>query len=173
MGVADRLVSEVFRSNEEISSLLKRTIKQELGMTVAEFSERAKIPASTLYKILSGERDPKMETFRRIVCTIREIEGVKQRGFIAVIVSRGILDNIEMRDVTFGDKRRTLKEYAVTNMEDAIIAGVQAEKDGAAALVCAPICSPTIEKITNIPVATIRPRSSVIEAIKLAAKKSG
>ena len=63
-------------------------------MTVGEFSERAGIPASTLYKILSGERDPKMETFRRIVCTIREIEGVKKHGFIAVIASRGILKSI-------------------------------------------------------------------------------
>ena len=156
-----------------IDSAISEAIKQELGMTVGEFSERAGIPASTLYKILSGERNPKMETFRRIVCTIREIEGVKKHGFIAVIASRGFLDNVEMKDVTFGEKRRKLKEYAVTNMEDAIIAGVQAEKDGAAALVCAPICSPIIEKITNIPVATIRPRSSVIEAIKLAAKKSG
>ncbi|HDM36582.1 MAG TPA: helix-turn-helix domain-containing protein [Candidatus Syntrophoarchaeum butanivorans] len=172
MGVADELISEVFGSNKEFSSLLRRTIKQRLGMTVGEFSERSGIPVSTLYKILSGERDPNLRTLRRIINTIKEIEGVKKGRFIAVIASRGILDNIEMREVSFGDKSLDIREYAVTTMEDAIIAAVQAERDGAAALVCAPICSPTVEKIIRIPVATIKPKGSVIEAIKLAVRKA-
>ena len=42
-------------------------------------------------------------------------------------------------------------------MEEAIIAAVNAERDGAKALVCAPIVGPTVEKILNIPVTTIAP----------------
>lgn len=56
-------------------------------------------------------------------------------------------------------------------MEEAIIAAVNAERDGAKALVCAPIVSPTVEKILNIPVTTIIPKSSLIDAIELALKK--
>ncbi|MDD3316175.1 MAG: transcriptional regulator, partial [Methanosarcina sp.] len=52
-----------------------------------------------------------------------------------------------------------------------IIAAVNAERDGAKALVCAPIVSPTVEKILNIPVTTIIPKSSLIDAIELALKK--
>ncbi|MHC1567779.1 MAG: helix-turn-helix domain-containing protein [Candidatus Syntropharchaeia archaeon] len=171
MRIADELISEVFNSGKDLSSLLTKTIKQKLGMAVGEFSQRAGIPVSTLYKILSGDRDPNLRTFKRIVDTIREIEGIKERKFIAVIATRGVLDNIEKKEIIFGDKKIDIKEYAVTNMEEAIIAAVQAEKDGASALVCAPICSSTVEKVISIPVATIKPKSSVIEAIKLAAKK--
>ncbi|OFV68521.1 MAG: XRE family transcriptional regulator [Candidatus Syntrophoarchaeum caldarius] len=173
MGVADELLSEVFGSNEEISTLLGRTIKQKLGMTVGEFSKQSGIPASTLYKILSGERDPNLRTFRKIISTIREIEnmGAEERGFIAVIASRGILDNIEMKEIFANDINIGIKEYAATNIEDTIVAAIQAERGGASAIVCAPICSPTIEKIVEIPVATIKPKSSVIEAIKVAKKK--
>jgi predicted transcriptional regulator len=64
-----------------------------------------------------------------------------------------------------------VREYAAYTMEDAIIAAVRAERDGASALVCAPIVSPTIEKILSIPVATINPTSSIIRAIELAARK--
>jgi predicted transcriptional regulator len=56
-------------------------------------------------------------------------------------------------------------------MEEAIIAAIQAEKRGASALVCAPIVSPTVEKIVDIPVTTIKPDPGLMEAIKLAAKK--
>ncbi len=58
-------------------------------------------------------------------------------------------------------------------MEEAIVAAIKAERDGATALVCAPIVSPTVEKVLTIPVATIMPRDSLMAAIQLAAKKLG
>ena len=56
-------------------------------------------------------------------------------------------------------------------MEEAIIAAIKAERDGAKAVVCAPIVSSTIEKVLRIPVAIIMPRDSLFEAIELAARK--
>ncbi|MDO9516543.1 MAG: transcriptional regulator, partial [Methanosarcinaceae archaeon] len=44
-------------------------------------------------------------------------------------------------------------------------------REGAKAVVCAPIVSTTVEKILRIPVATIMPKNSMIEAIELAARK--
>lgn len=64
-----------------------------------------------------------------------------------------------------------IKEYAVTTVEETMILAIQAGKEGASALVCAPIVSPTVEKIVNLPVTTIKPRASVSRAIEQAAKK--
>jgi len=56
-------------------------------------------------------------------------------------------------------------------MEEAIIGAVRAEREGARALVCAPIVSPTVEKIIKIPVSAIMPKDSLLEAIENVARK--
>jgi predicted transcriptional regulator len=82
-----------------------------------------------------------------------------------------VLDNIVETKRKIAGRLVTIREYSATSMEEAIIAAVTAERDGAKALVCAPIVSPTVEKILNIPVTTIIPRNSLIDAIELALKK--
>jgi predicted transcriptional regulator len=57
-------------------------------------------------------------------------------------------------------------------MEDAIVAAVMAEKDGALAIVCAPIVAPTIQKILTVPVSIVIPRDSILKAIEVAAQKA-
>jgi predicted transcriptional regulator len=173
MTVADDIVTEIFVQDKELPEVLTKGIKQRLGLSIGEFSEKSGIPASTLYKILSGERDPNMRTLRRILTTVKEIENgsATKKKFIAMICSRGCLDMLEKTTVNTEKDTFDIKEYAVTTIEEAIIAAIQAERDGAAALVCAPIVSPTVEKIVTIPVATIRPTASVARAIELAAKK--
>jgi predicted transcriptional regulator len=64
-----------------------------------------------------------------------------------------------------------VKEYPASTMVEAIIAAVKAERDGALAIVCAPIIAPTIEKILRIPVQVVIPKDSVTRAIDLAAQK--
>ncbi|MBE0516256.1 MAG: helix-turn-helix domain-containing protein [Methanophagales archaeon] len=173
MTVADDIVTAIFMQDKELTDIVAKAIKQRLGMSIGEFSEKSGIPASTLYKILSGERDPNLRTLRRIITTVREIErgSPQKKKFIAVIGARGVLDGIEKDEINFNNEIIVIKEYAVTTIEEAIIAAIQAERDGASALVCAPIVSPTVEKIVTIPVATIRPTSSVTRAVELAAKK--
>ncbi len=174
MTIADEIVAEIFGQDKPLPDVLSRAIKQKLGMSIGDFSERSGIPASTLYKILSGERDPNLRTFRQILTTIKEIEGTdtrKKHKFIAVLGTRGVLDWIEQRTITVGRETMDIKEYAVTGIEEAIIGSMQAERDGASALVCAPIVSSTVEKVVTIPVATIRPKTSVTRAIEFIAKK--
>jgi len=175
MNIADDIVTEIFRQDKALSGILSKAIKQKLGMSIGEFSEKSGIPASTLYKILSGERDPNLRTFRRIVTTINEIEGVytkdRKKKVIAVVGTRGVLDGIEKGEVQSGVENFEIKEYAITSIEEAIIRAIQAEREGVSALVCAPIVSSTVEKIVNLPVATIRPRSSIVRAIEFVAKK--
>jgi len=51
------------------------------------------------------------------------------------------------------------------------IQSIRAERDGASALVCAPIVSSIVEKVVTIPVVTIMPQKSTLIALKTAAKK--
>ena len=168
--ISDDVILAVFVSDEQFRNVLSRVIKDELGMTAIEFSKCASIPHSTLYKILSGHREPNVKTLRAIVHAIRELEG-REKNFIAVIAARPVLDRITERQLLIGGESVVVREYAAATMEDAIIAAVRAERDGASALVCAPIVSPTVEKILSIPVATINPTSSIVRAIELAARK--
>jgi len=123
-----------------------------------------------VYKILSGHREPNITTLRQIAKTIRQLES-SDDNFIAIIAARPVLDKISEKKMKIGDKMLTLREYSATTIEEAIIAAIRAERDGAAALVCAPIVSPTVEKILTIPVATIIPKESVLRAIEVAARK--
>ncbi len=171
MNSAEKVMRSAFESDEFFQETLSRVIKDDLDMTGAEFSEISGIPASTLYKILSGHRDPNMKTVRQIVKTIKEIQGAEHGDFIAVIAARPVLDNIIEKKMNIEGQLITIREYSATSMEEAIVAAIRAERDGATSLVCAPIVSPTVEKVLTIPVATIMPRDSLITAIKLAAKK--
>jgi predicted transcriptional regulator len=74
--------------------------------------------------------------------------------------------------VRVGGRDVKVKEYPATTIEEAIIAAVNAEKDGAVAVVCAPIVAPTIEKLLSIPVSVIIPSESLLKAIEIAAEKS-
>ena len=65
-----------------------------------------------------------------------------------------------------------VREYPVHTMEDAIVSAVRAEREGAIAIVCAPIVSSVIEQMVHIPVATIVPKDSVQRAIEVAARKA-
>ncbi|MCL7415226.1 MAG: helix-turn-helix domain-containing protein [ANME-2 cluster archaeon] len=171
MNSAEKVTRSAFESDEVFRETLSKVIKDDLDMTAAEFSEISGIPASTLYKILSGHRDPNMRTVREIVRTIKKIEGVEHGEFIAVIAARPVLDSIIEKKMNIDGQLITIREYSATSMEEAIVAAIRAERDGATSLVCAPIVSPTVEKVLTIPVATIMPRESLITAIKLAAKK--
>jgi predicted transcriptional regulator len=171
MDAADKITDAVLESDGKFREVLSSVIKDELGLTAIEFAEKADIPQSTLYKIMSGKREPNMKTLRQIIKTIKKIEGTEKGNFIAVIAARPVLDNISETKRKICGNLCTIREYSATSMEEAIIAAVRAERDGAKALVCAPIVSTTVEKILRIPVATIMPKNSLIEAIELVAKK--
>jgi predicted transcriptional regulator len=171
MSKVDKIINAVFESDEDFRDILFTTIKEDLNKTIAEFAEQAGIPASTLYKIMSGTREPNIKTLRQIIKTIKKLEGSEKGEFIAVIAARPVLDNISETKRKISGNLCTIREYSATSMEEAIIAAVHAERDGAKALVCAPIVSPTVEKILRIPVATIMPKNSLFDAIELVAKK--
>ena len=168
---SEDLIKAAVESDEAFIKEFGRIIKEELHITAAEFSERSGMPPSTISKLLSGHREPNIKTLRQIVAVLRKMEGSEKHDFIAVIAARPVLDYISEKKLKLGGRLLTIREYSATSMEEAIIAAIKAERDGAKAPVCAPIVSTTVEKVLRIPVASIMPRDSLIAAIELAAKK--
>ncbi|UCE37644.1 MAG: helix-turn-helix domain-containing protein [Thermoplasmata archaeon] len=173
MTVANELMDSILESDDAFRVTLRRILKTDLGMSIPEFSKVSGISQSTIYKIISEKREPNLRTIRQIIEAIRKIEGLKKEPFIAIIVARSVLNKIEERRMKIAGKELTIREYPANSMEETIISAIKAERDGAVAVVCAPIVSTTIEKVLRIPVATIMPKESMKEAIKLAAKKTG
>lgn len=171
--LSNKIIDSAFESDEAFQNTLLKVIKEDLDLTIVEFSEKAGIPVSTLYKILSGNREPNLKTLRQIVKTVNDLTTSSTEDFIGVIAARPVLDNINETKRKVHGKNITIREYSATSIEDAIIVAVQAEREGAKALVCAPIVSSTVEKIIRIPVTTIMPRKSLIEAIEIAVQKIG
>jgi predicted transcriptional regulator len=168
-----KILRAATESDEKLRIALTDVL-EDLGMTVQDLAKKAGISPSTLYKIINEDRSPSMDVLRKLIRAIREVEGLKSGNFIAIIATRRVLDEaIVERSVTIGDGTARVREYPAATVEDAIVAAIKAERDGAVAIVCAPIVSPTIERILDIPIATIVPKDSVNEAIKLAARKSG
>jgi len=165
----DRLLRSIIISDEEFRNTLNSIIKEKYN-SILEFSKISETSASTLYKILSGERKPSIKTLQKI-CFALEKSKTQKGKFIAVIAARSVLDEAIMDGITINDVTYKIREYAAFTMEDAIISAIKAERDGAAGLVCAPIISPTIEKIVSIPIATIVPHESIHNAIKVVARK--
>lgn len=172
MSMVDELIAGILRGPGGFRDSLRRVLEEDLEMSIHEFCSRTGISQSTIYKIMQEEREPNLRTVRRIIYAVRKLENHPGGNFIAVIASRPVLNTIVERIVRIGEKNVRVKEYPATTIEEAIIAAVNAEKDGAIAVVCAPIVAPTIEKLLTVPVTVIIPKSSMLKAIEDAAEKS-
>lgn len=166
-----RLISAALESNSSFSEALKEVLGSQ-GMTIQELAKKAGVSPSTLYKISNEYRSPSLEVLRKIIRAIEEASGLRAGNFIAVVAARHVLDEVRERSVQIGSESVRVRDYPAATVEDAIVAAIRAEREGAIAVVCAPIVSPTIEKIIDIPIALIDPKDSMLEAIKVAANKS-
>jgi predicted transcriptional regulator len=168
----DRLLRAALISDEEFVTTLNAIVKNDLRISVRELAEKSGISVSSLYKLLHGRRSPNLTTLREIIRALRQFYHAGDEEFIGLLAARPVLESVEERVADIGGHRVRVREYPVHTMEDAIIAAVRAEREGAIAIVCAPIVSSIIEQLVHVPVATIIPRGSVQRAIELAAKKA-
>jgi predicted transcriptional regulator len=172
MDPIDRLMRAALLSDEEFVSVLSDLLRKDLRITIRELSEESGIAQSSLYKILHGKRSPNLTTLRQIVRALRRYYRHNEEEFIGLIAARPVLDVVVERTADVEGHRINIREYPVHTMEDAIVAAVRAEREGAVAIVCAPIVSSVIEQLVHIPVATIIPRESVQRAIEIASRKA-
>ncbi len=151
-------IAEMIAEGLSFGECLKVAMKST-GLTVSKLSQLSGVPKSTIYKILQGE-NPRYETLSKILSAFRE-----RRRFVALIAARYVVEELETME--------SVKVYPASSLEEAIVAAVRAEKEGAAAIVCAPIISGLVEKLVDVPVLTIRPRNSVRTALEQALRKVG
>jgi len=168
----DRIMRAALTSDEEFVATLNDLLRHDLRISVRELSEKSGIAQSSLYKILHGKRSPNLSTLREIIRAIRKLYHLGEENFIGLIAARQVLESVEERVTDIDGHRRKVREYPVHTIEDAIVAAVRAEREGAIAIVCAPIVSSVIEQLVHVPVATIIPKESVQRAIELAARKA-
>jgi len=166
---SEKLKEIIFLSNDKFKAELEELLIKSFG-SIKNFSDISSIPLPTLYKILSGDRDPNLKTIRKIFEVLKEGED-KNNKFIALIASRPVLNMIDENYVSENGTKFFIKEYSATNIEEVFAQSIRAERDGASALVCAPIVSSIVEKVVTIPVVTIMPQKSIQIALKTAAKK--
>ncbi len=157
------IISGMLREEGGFQKALKSMIVDELDMTVNEFCDASGLSKSTMYKILEEKREPNLRTVRQILKILKSMSS-ESDNFIAVIASDTVLDDLPS-EVEFDDLVVDVREYPVSTVEDAIIASLRAERDGAIGVVCAPIVAPTVEKILTIPVSTVIPTTSLVKAI--------
>ncbi|HXX56154.1 MAG TPA: helix-turn-helix domain-containing protein [Methanoregula sp.] len=143
---------------------------EKKGMTVRELAELTGIPASTLYKVTVGERDPRLSTIKKIVSVLEP----ERNRFVAIIAAKFLLESIEAREIGQGGRTFGIRGYSANSLEECIVAAARAEKDGASGIICAPILASIVEKIVDVPVGMIRPELSVVnEAIATVIKRIG
>ena len=158
------LVSGMLKEEGGFQKALKDILENELNMTVNEFCRLTGVSQSTMYKILEEKRVPNLRTVRMIIKAVKAVSEPDTEDYIAVIASHIVFENLQ-KTIDVNGRTVILKEYPVATVEDAIIASVRAERDGALAIICAPIVAPTVEKIVSIPVATVVPTNSIMRAI--------
>ena len=158
------LISGMLKEEGGFQKALKDVLENDLNMTVNEFCRRTGISQSTMYKILEEKREPNLRTVRMIVKAVKSISEPDNNDYIAVIASHIVFENLQ-KNIDVNGHNVILKEYPVATVEDAIIAAVRAERDGALAIICAPIVAPTVEKIVSIPVSTVVPTTSINRAV--------
>ena len=159
------LITGMLREEGGFQIALRNILKEELQMTLNEFCEASQISKSTLYKVMEGGREPNLRTVRQVVSAIRILSTSEDSRFIAVIAASNALENVP-KTIDINGMVVKVHEYPVMTLEDAIIAAVRAERDGALGLVCAPIVAPTVEKILSIPVSRVIPTESINVALQ-------
>ena len=115
-----------FQSDENLREALKEVLG-ELGLSAREFSKASDIPQSTLYKILSGHREPNITTLRQIVKTIRQLEG-SEGNFIAIIAARPVLDKIS-GSVLLGTRQRQARSQLLTAFVEQLLVDSKRARD--------------------------------------------
>jgi predicted transcriptional regulator len=135
---------------DKFSTTLEEAISA-CGLTVKEFAAKHDLSESTLYKITSGDRtNVRVETLQSITAALREEEGYAGRT-IGLITTRGACDRAPST-IRANGETYTVKPLPAQTIEDEIIKGVQAERDGIDGIVCGPIAAVTLEQVVDVPI---------------------
>lgn len=154
----------MLREEGGFQKAFREILDNELEMSLSEFCSVSGISQSTMYKILEEKREPNLRTVRQVIRAVNLLSRSSSDNFVAVIASSTFMEALP-KSMDVDGQAVAIKEYTISTVEDAIIAAVRAERDGALAIVCAPIIALTVEKILRIPVSPVMPLGSVLKAL--------
>ncbi len=160
----DDLITGMLREEGGFQKAFKIILEEELNLSLNEFCQASGISHSTMYKIMEG-REPNLRTVRQVIKALKVLEKTEDTRFIAIIAASTALENVP-NSITVNGTAINVHQYPAATLEDAILAAVRAERDGALGVVCAPIVAPTVEKILSIPVSRVIPTTSIHIAIE-------
>jgi predicted transcriptional regulator len=168
MHALHKLMRALLEDADAFPAALRAILREDLKVSVAEFAQAAGIPQPTLYKILSGEHEPNLRTVRLCVRAIIALEGTNARGFIAVVAPPATLGRVDR--ASLGREMGVLiKEYPAATVEDALVAGVWAEREGALSIVTGPLEGSYLRRVTTLDVLIPEPDESLETAVRRAA----
>lgn len=159
------LISNMLREEGGFQKSFRNILDDELKISLNEFCQVSGISQSTMYKILEEKREPNLRTVRQIIKALNVLYHRGPDKFVAVIAAPSFMTNMPKTMEAGTNGLVNIREYPVGTVEDAIIAAVRAERDGALGIICAPIVANTVEKITSVQVFPIFPFDSVIKAL--------
>lgn len=135
---------------EEFGDKLEEAIHTQ-NLTVKDFAKKHGISESNIYKITSGETTNfGVETLNEIIQGLQKEEGYV-KPTIGLITTRSACDRAPSK-LTVESVEYSIKPLPANSIEEEIIKGVNAEKDGIDAILCGPIAATTIEQVVNVPV---------------------
>jgi predicted transcriptional regulator len=172
MGAVHKLMRAMMEDADAFPAALRAVLKEDLKVSVVEFAEASGIPQPTIYKLLSGEHEPNLRTVRMCVRAIIALEGGRASGFVAVVAPPATLSRLAL-DRIAKETGAVLRPYPAATVEDAIVAGVWAEREGALSVVAGPLESAFVRRAVTVDVTTAEPHEPFEAAVRRAAEAAG
>jgi len=172
MGAVHKLMRAMMEDADAFPAALRAILKEDLKVSVVEFADASGIPQPTIYKLLSGEHEPNLRTVRMCVRAIMALEGGRTDGFVAVVALPATLARLAI-DRIGREAGAVIRPYPAASVEDAIIAGVWAEREGAVAIVTGPLEAAFLRRAVTVDVLSAEPTEPLEAAVRHAAESAG
>lgn len=171
MHAVHKLMRAILEDADAFPTALRSVLKEDLKVSVVDFAEASGIPQPTIYKLLSGEHEPNLRTVRLCVRAILALEGQRSGGFVAVVAPPAALSRMSVAKLS-EECGSPIKEYPAATVEDAIVSGVWAERDGALAIVTNSLEGGYLRRAVTIDVHTPDPTEGLEAAVRRAAERA-
>jgi predicted transcriptional regulator len=166
-----RLINAALRSDAEFGKEFKKALMIS-GIKLRDFSNISGIPLSTLKKVVSGKSSIRICTLRAIINGFKNVyqENYKD-GFIAFLATRQVVERI-LSSRELASLNIKVKGYPVNTLDDVYKAAMKAVRDGAKAIVAAPIVSQMLQDFIDTPLVSVNVcENDIVQSIKIAASQ--
>jgi len=170
--IIQRLVNAALMSDAEFGKEFRRALIIS-GVKLRDFSNISGVPLSTLKKIVSGKGGIRIYTLRAIINGFKSIHNREsyEKDFIALLATRQVVERIlSSRELT--ELNIKVKGYSVNTLDDVYRVAIKVVKDGAKAIVAAPIVIQMLQDFIDIPLVSVNVcENDIVQSIKRAASQ--